>query len=193
MTSLPVDNSFIFPNTFVTIRNLSSKVAYRARVFDVRRDEVRLPSGQETTYEIVVHNGAVAMVPIDGDGRLILVRQYRHSTGKRLLELPAGTLEDGEAPDACAQRELREEIGMAPGKLTRIAEFFLAPGYSTERMRIYLAQDLSPEKLSTDEDEDLEIETLMMDEAFLRIERGEIEDAKTILGLYIAREKLALL
>ncbi|MGH2581908.1 MAG: NUDIX hydrolase [Anaerolineales bacterium] len=176
----------------MTFKKLSSEVAYRARVFDVRRDELQLPSGHKTIYEIVVHNGAVAMVPIDNEGNIILVRQYRHSTGKRLLELPAGTLDDSEDPEACAQRELREEIGMAPGKLTKIAEFFLAPGYSTERMWIYLAQDLSPEKLSTDEDEDLEIETLIMDEAFLRIENGEIEDAKTILGLYIAREKLVL-
>ena len=167
-------------------------MAYRARVFDVRRDEIELPSGLKTTYEIVAHNGAVAMVPVDNKGKIILVRQYRHSTGKRLLELPAGTLNDGEDPEACAQRELREEIGMAPGKLTEIAEFFLAPGYSTERMWIYLAQDLSPEKLSTDEDEDLEIETLAIGEAFVRIENGEIEDAKTILGLYMAREKLGL-
>lgn len=176
----------------MTVKKLSSKVAYRARVFNVRRDEVELPSGVSKIYEIVVHNGAVAMVPIDKEGKVTLVRQYRHSTGKRLLELPAGTLDDDEAPEACAQRELREEIGMAPGKLTQIAEFFLAPGYSTERMWVYLAQDLRPEKLDTDADEDLEVERLTMDEAFRRIEDGEIEDAKTMLGLYIARGKLGV-
>lgn len=176
----------------MTIKNLSSEIAYKARVFDVRRDEIQLPSGTKTTYEIVVHNGAVAMVPVDRDGNVLLVRQYRHSTGKYLLELPAGTLDQREDPEACAQRELREEIGMAPGRLTKIAEFFLAPGYSTERMWIYLAQDLSPETLEADEDEDLELVKLSMHEAFTAIKKGEIEDAKTILGLYVARGKLGL-
>lgn len=172
------------------IRLISSSIAYRARVFDVRRDELELPSGHRAIYEIVVHNGAVAMVPIDAQGNIHFVRQYRHSTGKQLLEIPAGTLNQGEDPDACAQRELREEIGMAPGRLTKLAEFFLAPGYSTERMHVYLAQDLRPERLPHDDDEDLEIVMLSMDAAFAAIETGEIEEAKTMLSLYLARQHL---
>ncbi|MEX2162469.1 MAG: NUDIX hydrolase [Anaerolineales bacterium] len=174
----------------MTFRTLSTELVYRARVFDVRRDEVQYPNGHQTTYEIVVHSGAVAMVPVDTDDRILFVRQYRHTTGKRILEIPAGTLNKGEDPAACAQRELREEIGMAPGKLTKLAEFFLAPGYSTERVHVYLARDLSPESLPQDEDEDLEVEPLSMEEAFAAIRRGEIEEAKTMLGLFLAREVL---
>jgi ADP-ribose pyrophosphatase len=159
-------------------------------VFDVRRDELELSSGHHAVYEIVVHNGAVAMVPFGADGNIHFVRQYRHSTGKQLLEIPAGTLNKGEDPDACAQRELREEIGKAPGKLTKLAEFFLAPGYSTERMHVYLAQDLRPETLPHDDDEDLEVVTLSMGAAFAAIETGEIEEAKTMLALYLARQYL---
>jgi ADP-ribose pyrophosphatase len=174
----------------MTFRTLSSSVAYRARAFDVHRDEVLYPDGHQTVFEIVVHNGAVAMVPIDADGNIMFVRQYRHTAGSRILEIPAGTLKSGEAPEACAQRELREEIGMAPGKLTKLADFFLAPGYSTERMHIYLAQDLTPERLPQDEDEDLNIETLSFAEAFAATRDGRIEEAKSMLGLYLAREYL---
>ena len=171
-------------------KTLNSQIAYRARVFDVHRDEVQYPNGHIATYEIVVHNGAVAMVPVDADGKIIFVRQYRHATGRSILEIPAGTLEKDEQPEACAQRELREEIGMAPGRLTKLAEFFLAPGYSTERMHVFMAQGLSPEKLPGDEDEDLQIEKLSLDEAFAAARKGAIEEAKTMLALYLAKDFL---
>ena len=171
----------------MTFRTLSSQTVYHARVFDVHRDEVLYPDGRQATFEIVVHNGAVAIVPIHDSGDIVFVRQYRHSAGKRLLEIPAGTLGKGEDPEACAQRELREEIGMGSGRLTKLAEFFLAPGYSTERMHVYLAQDLRPELLPHDEDEDLDVESLSMEAAFAAIRLGEIEEAKTMLGLYLAR------
>jgi ADP-ribose pyrophosphatase len=174
----------------MSFRTLSSETVYRARVFEVHRDEVAYPDGRQATFEIVVHNGAVAMVPIAPSGDILFVRQYRHTTGKRLLEIPAGTLGVREDPAACAQRELREEIGMAPGRLTKLAEFFLAPGYSTERMHVFLAQDLRPERLPHDEDEDLETVPLSMQAAFDAIDSGEIEEAKTILGLYLTRNYL---
>ncbi|MBX3002561.1 MAG: NUDIX hydrolase, partial [Anaerolineales bacterium] len=142
-------------------------------------------------YDTVVHIGAVSMVPVDADGKILLVRQYRHSTGKQLLELPAGTLEPGEASEVTAQRELREEVGMGAGSLTLLAEFFLAPGYSTERMWIYLAQDLQPDALPPDQDEDLEVVRLSLEECLAAIGSGEIEDAKTMLGLLLARQVLA--
>lgn len=174
----------------MALKRISSEIAYRGRVFDVRHDVLAQPDGKEITYDTVVHIGAVAMVAIDADHQILFVRQYRHSTGKRLLELPAGTLDEGEAPGACAQRELREEVGMAPGSLTQLGEFFLAPGYSTERMWIYLARDLSPEKLQGDEDEDIEIERMSLEQALGAIQSGEIEDAKTIVGLYLAKSYL---
>lgn len=174
----------------MTFRVLSSQIAYRGQKFNVRHDLLQTEDGRQVVYDTVVHIGAVAMVPVDADGHILLVRQYRHSTGKRLLELPAGTLEPGEPVEATARRELREEVGMAASKLTQIAEFFLAPGYSTERMWIYLARDLRPDQLSADEDEDLELVRMSLDECFAAIAGGEIEDAKTILGLYIARQHL---
>lgn len=177
----------------MTLKNLSSEIAYRGRVFDVRRDVLARRDGKEITYDTVVHIGAVAMVAFDAEEQILFVRQYRHSTGKRLLELPAGTLNDGESPEACAQRELREEVGMAPGSLTKLAEFFLAPGYSTERMWIFLARDLRPEKLQGDEDEDISIERMSLEHSLAAIHSGEIEDAKTIAGLYLAREYLTKL
>lgn len=154
----------------------------------VHHDVLQTSRGDQTTYDIVVHIGAVAMVPIDTDGKLLLVRQYRHSAEKQLLEIPAGTLEPGEPVEQTAQRELREEVGMGAGKLTPLANFFLAPGYSTERMWIFLAEHLTPEKLEGDEDEDLQIVRMSWDECFAAIKSGQIEDAKTILGLYLGRE-----
>lgn len=175
----------------MTFKKLSSEITYRGRAFAVRHDVLQSPEGSEVVYDTVVHIGAVAMVPVDADGNILLVRQYRHAAEKKLLELPAGTLEKGEAPEFTAQRELREEVGMGASSLTKIAEFFLAPGYSTERMWIYLAQKLSPEKLEGDADEDLEIVKMSLDECFAAIRSGGIEDGKTIAGLFVAREHLA--
>lgn len=175
----------------MTLKKISSEIAYRGRVFDIRHDVLANADGKEIAYDTVVHNGAVAMVAVDAENQILFVRQYRHSTGKRLLELPAGTLDNGESPEACAQRELREEVGMAPGSLTKLGEFFLAPGYSTERMWIFLARDLQPEKLQGDEDEDIEIERISLEGSLAAIRSGEIEDAKTIAGLYLAQEHLA--
>jgi ADP-ribose pyrophosphatase len=168
---------------------INSETVYQGRAFKIQRDLIQRPNGPQT-YDTVHHIGAVAMIPIDADGKILFVRQYRHAARRRLLELPAGTLEEGEPVEDTAQREMREEVGMAPGKLTKLAEFFLAPGYSTERMHIFVAEQLSPEKLPGDEDEDLEIERLTLDEAFAAIRSGKIEDAKTILGLFLFRDFL---
>jgi len=175
----------------MNFRVFCGETVYRARAFEVRRNQILYPDGRQATFDIVAHNGAVAMVPVADNGDIIFVRQYRPTTDKLLLELPAGTLNKGEDPQACAQRELREEIGMAPGRLTKLAEFFLAPGYSTERMHVYLAQDLRPERLPHDDDEVLEVVSLSMQAAFAAIRSGEIEEAKTMLGLYLARELLS--
>lgn len=171
-------------------KTLSSEILFRGRAFAVRHDLLETEDGRQVTYDVVAHIGAVAMVPVDASGQILLVRQYRHSAAKPLLELPAGTLEPGEPAEVTAQRELREEVGMAAGTLTKLAEFFLAPGYSTERMWVFLAEQLTPETLPGDEDEDLELVRMSLAECFAAINRGEIEDAKTILGLYLAREAL---
>lgn len=169
---------------------LRSEKIYQGRVFDVRLDELLLPNGKRVSLDIVEHPGAVTMVPVDDQGAIWFVRQYRHSTGEVLLELPAGSLEEGEPPDECAGREMREETGMSAGELQKIGEFFLAPGYSTEFLHVYLAMDLRPAPLQPDEDEFLSVERLPIAQVYAMIEAGKFRDGKTLAALLLARPHL---
>ena len=164
---------------------IRSERVFQGRAFGVRVDQLRRPDGEITRIDLVEHVGAVALLPVGQDGLIWFVRQYRHPAGKRLLELPAGTLEPGEPPEECARRECREEIGMAPGRLERLGGFYLAPGYSTEYLHVFMAADLQPSPLPGDEDEDLEIERLGLVQALQRMRRGEIEDAKSLAALLL--------
>ena len=163
---------------------------YEGRAFSVRRDRLALPEERTTDLDIVDHNGAVVIVPVDADGNIWFVRQYRHPAGVELLELPAGTLEEDESPDVCASREIREEIGMAAGKLEEIGSFFLAPGYSTEYMYAFLARDLSDSPLEGDDDEFLAPEPISRQRALEMVEEGSFQDAKTLAALHLARRYL---
>lgn len=166
---------------------IESETTYRGRVFDVRRDHVRLPDGGDIHLDVVAHSGAVTVVPIDESGRVYLVRQYRHAVGEDLLEFPAGTLEEGEDPESCAARELREEVGMAGADFRLIGTFYLAPGYSTEFMFVYLARNLSPSPLPGDEDEFLSVETMGIQDLYAMADRGDLKDAKSLAALHLAR------
>jgi ADP-ribose pyrophosphatase len=121
---------------------LSSEHLFGGKVFDLWREKIRYPDGRVAGIEFIKHGGAVTILPVDTEGKIWFVRQYRHPTGGLLLELPAGTLEPDEDPRDCAAREVREEIGMAAGSLTLVGEFYLAPGYSNEYMYVFLAKDL---------------------------------------------------
>lgn len=169
---------------------LKSEIIYPGRAFTIRRDTLRLPDGRETRLDIVEHTGSVLILALDANGHLLFVRQYRHSAGLDLLELPAGTLEEGESPEACARREVREETGMAAGRLEPLGGFFLAPGYSTEYMNVYLATELRFDPLEADPDEFLSVERIPLTEALAMCERGEIPDAKSLAALLLAREHL---
>ncbi len=169
---------------------LNSEVVYPGRAFTIRRDRVRLPDGRETKLDVVEHVGSVVIVPVDDEGNLLFVRQYRHAAGLDLLELPAGTLDESEAPEACARREVREETGMAAGRLEHLGGFYLAPGYSTEYMHVYLAADLYPAPLEADADEFLAVEKIPLAEAFSLPARGQLPDAKSLAALLLARERL---
>jgi ADP-ribose pyrophosphatase len=171
---------------------LQSQPIYQGRAFSVRKDQVRLPDGAETALDIVEHSGAVTILPIDSEGQVWFVRQYRHAAGIEMLELPAGTLEPGEAPENCAHREIREEIGMGAGKLHKIGTFYLAPGYSTEFMHIFLATDLSPAPLEGDIDEFLSVECFSLAQIPTLIQTGAIADAKTLATFQLAEPYLAL-
>jgi ADP-ribose pyrophosphatase len=164
---------------------LNSRLVYTGRVFRVRSDRVRFPEGGISNLDIVEHGGAVVIVPRLDRDRLVMVRQYRYAAGTELLEFPAGTLEPGEAPEVCAQRELQEEIGYSAGTLEKLGGFFLAPGYSTEYLHIFLADGLAESRLPGDEDEQLVVETRTVAEIEAAARSGEIEDAKTLAALYM--------
>lgn len=172
-------------------QTLHSESIYQGKAFGVRRDQVRMPDGHSTRLEIVEHGGAVTILPLDDQRRIWFVRQYRHPAAQELLELPAGTLEPNEPPEACAHREIREETGQAAGKMIKLGEFFLAPGYSTEYMHVFLATQLRHDPLPGDQDEFFRVEALPVDEVFQMVERGEIQDAKTLATLMLARRWLS--
>ncbi len=167
----------------LTERTLESKVIFEGRVINLRVDTVRLPDGNTSTREIIVHRGAVAVVPMLDHETVVMVRQYRQAAGRTLLEIPAGGLEKGEDPFDCARRELVEEIGYYPEKLTKMFHSYLAPGYSSEMMHTFMAEDLSIDKVNRDQDEFIEIVTVKLEDAIGMIRSGEIADAKSICGL----------
>jgi ADP-ribose pyrophosphatase len=162
---------------------LQSRIAFDGKAIRVRVDEIRHSSGRKTNYELIEHVGSVVMVPLDDQDQIWFVRQYRHAVEKRLLELPAGTIDPGEKPLDCAVRECREEIGMAPRRMTDLGGCYLAPGYSNEFAHFFLAEDLTPDPLTMEEDEDIIVEKLDLEEAQSTLARGEINDAKTIVGI----------
>ena len=169
---------------------LDSKLVYQGRAFNVRRDQVTMPNGVSAWWDIVEHVDSIMVIPVDGEGRIWFVRQYRHPAAQEVLEMPAGVLEHGESPEACASREIREEIGMTAGKLQKIGEFFLAAGYSSEYMHVYLATDLRPDPLEADADEFLSIEKISIAEAYRMAENNQVRDAKTLAGLFLSRTYL---
>ena len=169
---------------------LKSEILMKGRAFAIRRDTLKTPDGRETKYDIIEHGGSVVIIPVDENGNILFVRQYRHATGGDLLELPAGTLDEAEDPEVCAAREIREETGMAAERLTKLGEFYLVPGYSTEFMVVYLATGLNMNPLDADDDEFLSVEALPVAEAIKMAERGEIPDAKSLAALFLARSSL---
>ncbi len=160
---------------------------YRGRAFDVARVEVQLPNGKDRAYDLVQHSDSVTIVPVDGEGRLHFVIQYRMGSGSELLELPAGVMEAGETPLACAEREIREEIGMAAGKLQRLGGFYLAPGYTDEFMTVFLATELYEAPLAPDADEFLNEKALSVEEAYHEAQAGDFNDGKTLAALLLAQ------
>jgi len=170
---------------------LDSKKIFSGRVFDVTIDTVR--EGDKTyTREVVHHSGSAVILPVFEDGTVALVKQYRHPAVKYLLELPAGTLNDRERPEDGAARELEEELGVVAGKLEKLSEFFVSPGFCEEKMWLFLASDLRETAQRLEDDEQLEIVRMPIERALQMITDGEIEDAKTIIGLMLAAPRVGL-
>ena len=165
---------------------VDSSLVYKGKVLDVYKDRVMMPNGNVATRENIVRGSAVAMVPIDDDGNIYFVRQYRHAAKKLVLEIPAGMIEKGEEPEKAAYRELEEEVGLKAGKLTFVCDTYAAIGICTERVILYIAQNLTEGILNPDPDEFIEIEKYSIKEAVDMIFNGQIEDIKTVAGILAA-------
>jgi ADP-ribose pyrophosphatase len=162
---------------------LGTKTAYNGSHIQVREDRVIEPGGHETLREIVVHPGAVCIVARPTPLEVILIRQYRHAAGQELIEIPAGTLHEGEDPQECAIRELEEETGYLAAKMIERGRFWTTPGFTTELMYLYEASDLRKTNINPDEDEVIEVGIVPSTAALQMIDDGRIQDAKSILGL----------
>jgi ADP-ribose diphosphatase len=169
---------------------IKSETLLQGRAFKVKRDYLKTPNGDETKLEIIEHGGSVVVVPIDNDGNLLLVRQYRHAAQQELLELPAGTRNEQESFEECAAREIREETGMEAGKLQKVGDFYLAPGYSTEFMAVFLATDLKHNPLEADFDEFLQVEKISVKKASELFQSGKMLDAKSLAAWLLAKPHL---
>ncbi len=163
---------------------ISGQVVYPGKLFEVYRDEVRLPGGQTTIREIVRHPGSVAIVPRQADGRIVLVRQFRYATGRELWEIPAGTCDkQGESSDDTARRELAEEAGLKAQRWTRLGRAYLVPGWGDELMTWYLAEGLTATEAHAELDESFKVNPFDLPSLRVLRESGELVDAKTLLGL----------
>jgi ADP-ribose pyrophosphatase len=163
---------------------------YRGRVFLLVKENVTLDNGATTDLEYVEHPGAAAIVPLDANGEVVLIRQYRHALKQYIWEIPAGTLDPGEPVDTCARRELVEETGLAASDWEPLGDVTPVPGYSDERVHLFLARGLTPAQQSLDADEVLAVHRMPLGDALQMIERGEIRDAKTICGLLLTERRL---
>ena len=169
-----------------SIRNV-----FQGRVLTLNLERVRLPNGRVAEFEIAHHPGGAAVVALDADGRVCLLRQFRHAAGGWLVELPAGKLDGGEPPLECAQRELAEEAGVMAGRWDKLGEFFSSPGVLTEVIHLYLARELAPVAARPEEHEVLEASWVPFDEAVRQATGARLLDAKSLIGLLWARERLA--
>ena len=167
-------------------RLISSRTVFEGDLIAVRVDEIELANGSRATREIVPHPGAAAVVPLLPEGRVLMIRQYRHAAGKVLWELPAGLLEEGEDPEDAARRELAEEVGYKAEELTPLFSTYLSPGFSCEVLHLFLARGLCMVKARAESDENIRAISLPLSEAVGMVERGEVQNAAAICGLLAA-------
>jgi len=168
----------------------SRKHLHKTRVLDVGVEDVTLPSGVRATLDVLKHPGAACVLPVDDDGRVTLIRQFRHCADGWLWEAPAGTLNAGETPEQCARREIVEEAGLAAGDLAHVGFVFTAPGFTDEKIHLYVATRCAKAPVHRDEDEVItEVRAFSWDEIDAMAERGELTDAKTLSLLFHARRR----
>jgi ADP-ribose diphosphatase len=162
-------------------------IIYSGRVFSVEQDSIRLPNGKQIQADIIRHRPSVVLLPMQRDGRVVLIKQYRPALKRDMWELPAGSIDAGEAPEAAAARECEEEIGLVPASVERLGSFFPVPGYCDEEMIFFRVSDLKPPAADSthkpDEDEDIESRPTTVAEARAMVARGDIVDLKTAYAL----------
>jgi len=159
---------------------------YKGRVVEFNLEEARLPNGRTVQLEILRHPGASAVVPLQEDGQVVLIRQYRHAAGGMIYEIPAGRLDPGEAPLDCARRELAEEVGREASQWERLGAIWTTPGFTDEKIHLFLARQLTSVGQALEHDEVIEVVKRPLEEVIAMIRRGEIEDGKTICALMLA-------
>ncbi|MDH5526924.1 MAG: NUDIX hydrolase [Nitrospirota bacterium] len=172
------------------VEELSVTRLHAGRIVTLDVKEVRLPGGAVTRLEIIHHPGAAAVVPLHEDGSVTLVVQYRHAAGGYLYEIPAGLLEEGETPEACARRELTEEAGLHAGDLVPLTAYHTTPGFSDEVIHLFVAGGLTDGTQALEEDEVIEVTRMPLEDALERIRAGAITDGKTIIALLMTAERL---
>jgi len=171
---------------------VSSQEIFKGKILKLYFDKVKLPNNRITTREKIEHPGAVSIVPINKENEVILVKQYRYPVGIVLIEIPAGKLDDKEPPIECAMRELREEVGGHGGNFIHLAQIFTSPGFSDEKMDIYLVQNFEEKENNLDDDEFLQVIKIKLEDCLKMIKNGEINDAKSIIGILLARDYLEI-
>lgn len=162
---------------------VSKKTIWRGRAVDFRIDTVKLPNGKLATREFMDHPGAVGVVPFLDKDHFVMVRQYRHPVGEVTLEFPAGKLDKGESIMKCLKRELQEETGYTARKITPLINYWPTPAFANEVLYLYVAEDLVPGKMNTDADEFLQCVVVPFKKALAMVQRGEIRDSKTVVGV----------
>lgn len=170
---------------------LNRKEIYKGRIFSLVQDTVILPNGKEGTMDTILHNGAAAIVPVDEDGNILFVKQYRNTAQRIALEIPAGRLEKGEDPLKCAKRELEEETSFKSDNFTHLIDMYCAIGYSNEIIYIYIATNLQQGEFNFDDDEFINVIKLSLDDALTLVKQGKIMDSKTITALYAYKDYLS--
>ena len=171
---------------------LNRDTTYKSRAFNIQKVRLQLPNNKVRDYDLVDHSDLVIIIPVDTDGNIWFVSQYRLGAESQLLELPAGVLDNGEDPIVGAARELREEIGMSPRNLQLLGSFYLAAGYSNENMFAFLATGLQADALDPDADEFLEIKKISLPEVSRMVHSSEFHDFKTLAALLLAQPELSI-
>lgn len=171
-------------------KQISTSTVYKGRIVSIRNDIAEIKNGRQVYREVVEHPGGVAIVPLNEQGQVLMVRQYRYPVERELLEIPAGKLEPGEDPLDCAVRELSEETGCTAGRIVFLGAIYPSPGFSRETLYIYLALDLESGEMHLDEDEFLSVEPVPLDSVVDMIMTNELPDGKTIIGIMKAKRYL---